>query len=113
MAMSTKPQTSVGGRYRLERQIGAGATARVWLAFDVVLERRVAVKMLEEPLGGESAHIERFRREARAVAQLQHPHIVTVLDSGEHAGMPFIVLEYVDGETLKERIRRVGRLTVT
>jgi len=113
MAMSTRPQTSVGGRYRLERQIGAGATARVWLAFDVVLERRVAVKMLEEPIGGESAHIERFRREARAVAQLQHPHIVTVLDSGEHDGMPFIVLEYVDGETLKERIRRVGRLTVT
>jgi serine/threonine-protein kinase len=111
--MGTGSQTSVGGRYRLERQIGVGATARVWLAFDVVLERRVAVKLLEEPIGGESAHIERFRREARAVAQLQHPHIVTVLDSGEHDGMPFIVLEYVDGETLKERIRRVGRLTVT
>ena len=86
---------------------------RVWLAFDQVLERRVAIKMLEAPIGGESTHTERFRREARAVAQLQHPHIVTVLDSGEHDGMPFIVLEYVDGETLKERIRRVGRLTVT
>jgi serine/threonine protein kinase len=113
VAMSAGSQTSVGGRYRLEHQIGAGATARVWLAFDVVLERRVAVKMLEEPIGGESEHIERFRREARAVAQIQHPHIVTVLDSGEHDGMPFIVLEYVEGETLKERIRRVGRLTVT
>jgi tRNA A-37 threonylcarbamoyl transferase component Bud32 len=111
--MSTRVQTIVGGRYRLERQIGAGATARVWLAFDNVLERRVAVKMLDTPLGGESAHVERFRREARAVAKLQHPHIVTVLDSGEHDGMPFIVLEYVEGETLKERIRRVGRLTVT
>jgi tRNA A-37 threonylcarbamoyl transferase component Bud32 len=111
--MTTGAQTSVGGRYRLERQIGAGATARVWLAFDAVLERRVAIKMLEGPIGGESAHIERFRREARAVAQLQHPHIVTVLDSGEHDGMPFIVFEYVDGETLKERIRRVGRLTIT
>ncbi len=111
--MGTAPQTIVGGRYRLERQIGAGATARVWLAFDSVLERRVAIKMLAEPIGGESAHIERFRREARAVAQLQHPHIVAVLDSGEHEGMPFIVLEYVEGETLKERIRRVGRLTIT
>ena len=58
-----------------------------------MLERRVAIKMLAEPIGGESAHIERFRREARAVAQLQHPHIVAVLDSGEHEGMPFIVLE--------------------
>jgi serine/threonine-protein kinase len=111
--MSTRPETLVGGRYRLERQIGAGATARVWLAFDQVLERQVAVKMLADPIGGESAHIERFRREARAVANLQHPHIVTVLDSGEHEGMPFIVLEYVDGETLKERIQRVGRLTIT
>ena len=111
--MSTKPETLVGGRYRVERQIGSGATARVWLAFDQVLERRVAVKMLAAPIGGESAHIERFRREARAVAQLQHPHIVTVLDTGEHDAMPYIVLEYVDGETLKARIQRVGRLTIT
>jgi eukaryotic-like serine/threonine-protein kinase len=111
--MATQPQPVVGGRYRLERQIGAGATARVWVAFDEVLERLVAVKMLVAPHGGDAARIERFRREARAVAQLQHPHIVTVLDSGEHDGMPFIVLEYVDGETLKARIQRVGRLTVT
>ena len=111
--MGTAPQTIVGGRYRLERQIGAGATARVWLAFDSVLERNVAIKMLAAPIGGETAHIERFRREARAVAKLQHPHIVAVLDSGEHDGMPFIVLEYVEGETLKERIQRVGRLTIT
>jgi serine/threonine-protein kinase len=113
VAMGTVPQTIIGGRYRLERQIGAGATARVWLAFDSVLERRVAVKMLAGQIGGEEAHIERFRREARAVAQLAHPHIVAVLDTGEHDGMPFIVLEYVEGETLKERIARVGRLTIT
>jgi eukaryotic-like serine/threonine-protein kinase len=111
--VSTKPQTLVGARYRLERQIGAGATARVWVAFDQVLERRVAIKMLAGAIDADSAHIERFRREARAVANLAHPHIVTVLDSGEHDGMPFIVLEYVDGETLKERIQRVGRLTIT
>ena len=111
--MSTMPETLVGGRYRLERQIGAGATARVWLAFDQVLERRVAVKMLATPIGGETAHIERFRREARALANLQHAHVVTVLDSGEHDDIPFIVLEYVDGETLKERIQRVARLTIS
>ena len=111
--MGTTPQTIVGGRYRLEREIGVGATARVWVAFDAVLERRVAIKMLATPIAGESAHVERFRREARAVAKLQHPHIVAVLDSGEHGGMPYIVLEFVDGETLKERIARVGRLTIT
>jgi len=111
--MGTMPQTIVGGRYRLERQIGVGASARVWLAFDSVLERQVAIKMLAEPIGGESEHVERFRREARAVARLAHPHIVAVLDSGEHDGLPFIVLEYVEGETLKERIHRVGRLTIT
>src|SRR5665213_4436357 len=84
-AMSTRPETLVGGRYRLERQVGAGATPGVWLAFDQVLERQVAVKMLAAPIGGETAHIERFRREARAVAKLQHAHTVTVLHSGEHA----------------------------
>jgi eukaryotic-like serine/threonine-protein kinase len=110
--MSAPPQTSVDGRYRLQRQIGSGATARVWLAFDTVLERPVAVKMLEAPIGGDRDHIERFRREARAVARIQHPHIVGVLDTGEHDGVPYIVLEYVEGETLKERIRRVGRLTI-
>jgi len=110
--MNAVPQASVDGRYRLRRQIGAGATARVWLAFDTVLERAVAIKMLEAPIGGDSDHHERFRREARAVARIQHPHIVGVLDSGEHGGVPYIVLEYVEGETLKERIRRVGRLTI-
>jgi serine/threonine-protein kinase len=110
--MSAPPQVSVDGRYRLTRQIGAGATARVWLAFDTVLERPVAIKMLAAPLGDERDHGEHFRREARAVARIQHPHIVAVLDSGEHDGIPYIVFEYVEGETLKERIRRVGRLTI-
>jgi len=110
--MSAPPQMSVDGRYRLRRTIGSGATARVWLAFDTVLERNVAIKMLETPIGGDSDHVERFRREARAVARIQHPHIVQVLDTGEHEGVPYIVLEYVEGETLKERIVRVGRLTI-
>jgi serine/threonine-protein kinase len=109
--MTARPMTRVDGRYRLERQIGAGGTARVWVAFDTVLERRVAVKMLD--VQGVPEQTERFRREARSIAQLQHPNIVGVLDTGEHEGVPFIVLEYVDGETLKERIRRGGPLTIT
>src|SRR5579871_5045238 len=111
--MSAAPTTRVDGRYTLEREIGHGASARVWVAFDTVLERRVAIKMLDGPVGADREHVERFRREARAVARLRHPHIVGVLDSGEHDGVPFIVFEYVEGETLKERIRRVGRLTIT
>jgi serine/threonine-protein kinase len=102
----------LGARYRLERALGSGASATVWIAFDTVLERRVAVKILAEGLAGEPDRLERFRREARALAKLGHPHIVTVIDVGEEAGTPFIVLEYVAGETLKERLRRVGRLPV-
>jgi tRNA A-37 threonylcarbamoyl transferase component Bud32 len=102
----------LGARYRLERALGSGASATVWIAFDTVLERRVAVKILAEGLAGEPDRLERFRREARALAKLGHPHIVTVIDVGEEAGTPFIVLEYIAGETLKERLRRVGRLPV-
>ena len=111
--MTVAPTTRIDGRYTLVREIGQGASARVWLAFDTVLERRVAIKMLDGRIGREREHVERFRREARAIARLRHPHIVGVLDSGEHEGIPFMVLEYVEGETLKERIQRVGRLTIT
>ena len=83
--------------------LGSGASATVWLAFDEVLERRVAIKQLSSV---DADKLERFRREARALAQLKHPHIVTVLDNGEDAGAPFIVLEYVVGETLKQRLLR-------
>src|ERR687894_210216 len=64
-------------------------------------------------MSDDPAQLERFRREARAVARLSHPHIVTVIDAGEDDGHPFIVLEFVDGETLKDRIKRHGRLPVT
>jgi serine/threonine-protein kinase len=102
----------LGGRYRLERLLGSGASATVWLAFDTELERRVAVKVLADGRDEEADKLERFRREARALAKLGHAHIVTVHDSGEQGGTPFIVLEYVAGETLKERLGREGRLPV-
>ena len=102
----------LSGRYVLERTLGAGASATVWLAFDTVLERRVAVKILADGRDGEPDKLERFRREARALAKLGHPNIVTVIDTGDDEGTPFIVLEYVAGETLKARIRNAGRLPV-
>jgi tRNA A-37 threonylcarbamoyl transferase component Bud32 len=85
----------------------------VYRAFDETLERWVAVKMLHQSMQDDSVQLERFRREARAVARLSHPHVVTVIDAGEGDGHPFIVFEYVEGDTLKQLIRRDGPLPVT
>jgi eukaryotic-like serine/threonine-protein kinase len=104
--------TSLNGRYRLEARIGSGGMSTVYRALDVTLERRVAVKLMNREVATDSDQLERFRREARAVAQLSHPHIVGVIDAGEDDGRPYIVLEYVEGETLKDRIRRQGRLPI-
>jgi tRNA A-37 threonylcarbamoyl transferase component Bud32 len=110
--MSTLVGTSLNGRYRLEARIGAGGMSTVYRALDVTLERRVAIKLMNREVATDSDQLERFRREARAVAQLSHPHIVGVIDAGEDDGRPYIVLEYVEGETLKDRIRRMGRLPI-
>src|SRR3954467_6828243 len=104
--------TLMGGRVRLEEQVGSGGMSSVYRAFDPTLERHVAIKMMHRDISNDADQLERFRREARAVAQLNHPHVVTVIDAGEDDGTPFIVFEYVEGETLKDRIRRLGRLPV-
>ena len=110
--MTTLVGMQLNGRYRLEAQIGSGGMSTVYRATDTVLERHVAVKLMHREFAEDSDQLERFRREARAVAQLSHPHIVNVIDAGEDSGHPYIVFEHVDGETLKERIRRLGRLPV-
>ncbi|MBV9915244.1 MAG: serine/threonine protein kinase [Solirubrobacterales bacterium] len=110
--MSTILGTTLSGRYRLEARIGAGGMSMVYRALDETLQRQVAVKLMNREVASDSDQLERFRREARAVAQLSHPHIVGVIDAGEDDGRPYIVFEYVEGETLKERIRRMGRLPV-
>jgi eukaryotic-like serine/threonine-protein kinase len=104
--------TLLSERYRLDAQVGAGGMSTVYRAFDTVLERPVAIKLMHREMSAHTDQLERFRREARSVAQLNHPHIVTVIDAGEDDNTPFIVFEYVAGETLKERIRRCGRLAV-
>jgi serine/threonine-protein kinase len=104
--------TLLNGRYRLDAQIGTGGMSTVYRAFDTVLERQVAIKLMHREIASDSDQLERFRREARAVAQLNHPHIVTVIDAGEDDSTPYIVFEYVEGETLKDRIRRHGRLPI-
>src|SRR5215218_7276226 len=111
--------TLISERYRLEEKIGSGGMSSVYRAFDPTLERWVAVKLMHRDIAHNPDQLERFRREARAVAQLNHPHIVQVIDAGEesdaaHPGFstPYIVFEYVEGQTLKERIRHFGRLDV-
>src|ERR671920_1137574 len=110
--MSTLVGMQLSGRYRLDAQIGSGGMSTVYRAFDLTLERPVAIKLMPREIASDSDQLERFRREARAVARLSHPHIVGVIDAGEDEGRPYIVFEYVEGETLKERIRRSGRLPV-
>ncbi len=110
--MSTLLGTTLNGRYRLEARIGAGGMSTVYRALDETLERQVAVKLMNREVATDSDQLERFRREARWVAQLSHPHIVGVIDAGEDEGRPYIVFEYIEGETLKERIRRMGRLPI-
>jgi serine/threonine protein kinase len=113
--------TSIGGRYRLDAVIGRGGMSTVYKAFDTVLERAVAIKLMHREIVADSDQLERFRREARSVAQLNHPHVVTVIDAGEEPSAdgeepelatPYIVLEFVDGETLKGLIRRGGPLEI-
>jgi len=104
--------TLLNERFRLEEQIGSGGMSTVYRAFDPTLERWVAIKMMHRDISTDPDQLERFRREARAVARLSHPHVVTVIDFGEDSGTPYIVFELVEGETLKERIKRLGRLPV-
>ena len=103
-------ETLAAGRYRIERVLGHGAMAKVVLARDEELDRHVAVKLLDERLAADETFRARFAREARVAAGLSHPNIVTVFDVGETDGRPFIVMEYVEGRTLDERLRRDGPL---
>jgi eukaryotic-like serine/threonine-protein kinase len=110
------PATVVGevvaDRYELEELVGTGGMSSVFKARDRLLERDVALKILHQHYVADPDYVERFRREARAVAQLAHPNIVTVIDRGEQDGRQFIVFEFVDGENLKQLINREGALPV-
>ena len=95
-------------RYELEELVGTGGMSSVFRAHDRLLDRKVALKILHQQYSGDDDYVERFKREARSVAALSHPNIVTVIDRGEHADRQFIVFEYVEGENLKRLIERRG-----
>ena len=102
----------IADRYEVDRLLGRGGMSSVYKAHDTLLERNVALKILHERHLEDDEYVERFRREARVVAQLSHPNIVTVIDRGEADGKPFIVFEYVDGQTLDELVDKRGALPV-
>jgi serine/threonine-protein kinase len=102
----------ISGRYELEELVGSGGMSGVYRAHDRLLERKVALKILHQRYGEDAEYLERFRREARAVARLSHPNIVTVIDRGVDDDRQFIVFEYIEGEDLKQRVDRAGPLPV-
>jgi serine/threonine-protein kinase len=105
---NTLSGTLFAGRYRVTRKLGGGGMADVYLAEDQELGRRVAIKILHGRYANDEQFVERFRREATHAAGLSHPNIVSIFDRGETDGSYFIVMEYVEGRTLKELIRSRG-----
>jgi eukaryotic-like serine/threonine-protein kinase len=97
--------TIVDQRYKLDRKIGSGGMADVWLADDKELDRKVAIKMLHDRFAQDQEFVERFRREAQSAAGLQHPNVVSIFDRGEFRDTYFIAMEYVDGPQLKQLVK--------
>ena len=100
-------------RYELEELVGTGGMSSVFRAHDRLLDRKVALKVLHEQYTEDAEYVERFKHEARSVATLSHPNIVTVIDRGEHENRQFIVFEYIAGDNLKQVIQRRGPAPVT
>jgi beta-lactam-binding protein with PASTA domain/serine/threonine protein kinase len=100
----------ISGRYEILRAIGGGGMANVYLALDIILDREVAIKVLRFDFVHDADFIRRFRREAQSAASLDHPNIVSIYDVGEEDDIYYIVMEYVEGMTLKEYINRTGPL---
>src|ERR1700739_4223823 len=101
----------LGKRYRLLSALGTGASAHVYLAEDVSLQRHVAVKVLQPGLSQDESFLKRFRAEARSVASLNHPHVLRVFDWGEDTDGPYLVLEYLGGGSLRDLLDRDIRLS--
>ena len=109
--MITKGQ-KINDRYEIIKSIGEGGMANVYLAIDVILDRKVAIKILRGDLANDEKFIRRFQREALSASSLSHPNIVQMYDVGEDNGSYYIVMEYVEGRTVKQLLKRRGNLTV-
>ena len=103
----------INDRYQIIKSIGEGGMANVYLAYDTILDRDVAVKILRGDLSNDEKFVRRFQREALNASSLSHPNIVEVYDVGDDAGQYFIVMEYIDGKNLKDLIKKRGKLTLS
>ncbi|HYU57136.1 MAG TPA: protein kinase, partial [Actinomycetota bacterium] len=103
-------ETTVDGRYQVIARVASGGMGEVYRAHDAVLDREVALKVLHSNLASDDGFIDRFRREARAAAMLNHPNIVAVHDWGATDGTYFMVMEFIRGHSLRQILSRQGRL---
>ncbi len=103
----------INDRYQIIKSIGEGGMANVYLAYDTILDRNVAVKVLRGDLATDEKFVRRFQREALSASSLSHPNIVEVYDVGEDNGSYYIVMEYIEGKHLKELIKKRGKLTLS
>ena len=110
--MVTKGQ-KINDRYEIIKSIGEGGMANVYLAYDTILDRNVAIKVLRGDLANDEKFVRRFQREALSASSLSHPNIVAMYDVGEDNGLYYIVMEYVEGKTLKQLLKKRGSLTLS
>jgi len=110
--MITKGQ-KINDRYEIIRSIGEGGMANVYLGYDTILDRNVAIKILRGDLSSDEKFVRRFQREALSASSLAHPNIVEMYDVGEDDGVYYIVMEYVEGKTLKQLLKKRGSLTLS
>lgn len=103
----------INDRYEIIKSIGEGGMANVYLAYDTILDRRVAIKVLRGDLSNDEKFVRRFQREALSASSLSHPNIVEMYDVGEYNGIYYIVMEYIEGKTLKQLIKKRGALTLS
>ena len=110
--MITKGQ-KINDRYEIIRSIGEGGMANVYLGYDTILDRNVAIKVLRGDLSNDEKFVRRFQREALSASSLAHPNIVEMYDVGEDNGLYYIVMEYIEGKTLKQLLKKRGTLTLS
>lgn len=110
--MVTKGQ-KINDRYEIIKSIGEGGMANVYLGYDTILDRNVAIKVLRGDLANDEKFVRRFQREALSASSLSHPNIVAMYDVGEDDGLYYIVMEYIEGKTLKQLLKKRGSLTLS
>ena len=108
----TKGQ-KINDRYEIIKSIGEGGMANVYLGQDTILDRKVAIKILRGDLANDEKFIRRFQREALSASSLSHPNIVEMYDVGEDNGNYYIVMEYIEGKTVKQLLKKRGKLTIS